>query len=215
LFTHDSGGDDGQGNDLRDAYIETADPFFAPYRQDGQLSQWQIKVTAQSTGDPKYFYTYIQFSHPCSRAVLTPKTIPDMLVKVGDSASIQTISAFNYDLEGTWDCGAQTATLDCDLSSPALTVVCPSALVPGSVMDLHLEGALSSDVGVTHPCLTVTFDQFPMATVSTSTFALTVEMGDLIVAESDPCLNAMLTNAVWDGSASNPMLYTYRLGLRA
>ena len=171
-------------------------------------------MTAQSTGDPKYFYTYIQFSHPCSRAVLTPKTIPDMLVKVGDSASIQTISAFNYDLEGTWDCGAQTATLDCDLSSPALTVVSPSALVPGSVMDLRLEGALSSDVGVTHPCVTVTFDLFPMATVSTSPFAVTVEE-ELPGNGGDICKDAKLTNAVWDGSTSNPMLYTYRIGLAA
>ena len=127
-----------------------------------------------------------------------------MLVKVGDGASIQTISAFNYDLEGTWDCGTQTATLDCDSSSPALTVVCPSTLVPGSVMDLHLEGTLSSDVGVTHPCVTVTFDLYPMATVSTSTFALTVEIDPCASVNNQPVDIAIDPTLVTDALAALP-----------
>ena len=36
----------------------------------------------------------------------------------------------------------------------------------------------------------------------------------LAAVEAVDCRDAKLTNAVWDGSASNPLLYTYRLGLK-
>ena len=112
-------------------------------------------------------------SHPCRRAVLTEKVIGDMQVSIGGGEQIQTISAFDYDLAGTWDCGVQSATLD--MESTALTLTSPSALVTGGVIDMRLEATAPDQVSTIYPCITVQFDSWPSTYLTTEPFEIKIE----------------------------------------
>ena len=126
-----------------------------------------------------------------------------MQVSVGGGEQVQTISAFDYDLAGTWDCGAQSATLD--MASTALTLTSPSALVTGAVIDMRLEATAPDQVDTIYPCLTVQFDQYPMVHLTTEPFEVKIEESQCVA------IAAAATLSIKDSILSSTAL-VYEIG---